>query len=415
MITDIKNIEMNDLITVDCESEGVFKGIRYFGNKVTHRKATSGWTNTYFEISTKTKPCSEINKRDIQKRAKLLGTFTCYLAGSSSNEERLLLFTEFIKANKDLFKDSLQKAGFKLLEVLSAEQAISMQSLLRIPTNKVRNLRVFLSKFNANVLPSERQVKKERAPMVSHVNSQSIESGFLGLKKNKNDNTVTPCAYLRVTSLKTFIEEIISKDPSGFIHNKHFNGKWWILFSGDKGGHLMKYHLEIVNSNKAGSVDNVHLYCMFEAVDSVENMRKVWLPYHEQVRRMYDDDFLICERRVQIFLGGDCHFLDDNMGHQGSSASYPSSIDKVLLNHLQNHYNVPHTPDTCPVEKRSIQDYIENYNENLADNRNRNNMHENGKYHNSVIGPMIFPLNDISHTGGASNLTHSSWCRSSYL
>ena len=47
---------------------------------------------------------------------------------------------------------------------------------------------------------------------------------------------------------------------------------------------------------------------------------------------------------VQIFLGGDYHFLDDNMGHQGSSASYPSSLDKVALTQLQNHDNLPHTP-----------------------------------------------------------------------
>ena len=37
----------------------------------------------------------------------------------------------------------------------------------------------------------------------------------------------------------------------------------------------MKFHLEVVNSQKAGSVDNVHIYCMFEATDS-GNMWKVW-------------------------------------------------------------------------------------------------------------------------------------------
>ena len=43
----------------------------------------------------------------------------------------------------------------------------------------------------------------------------------------------------------------------------------------------MKFHLEVVISLKAGSVDNLHIYCMFEATDSVENMWKVWFPpYH---------------------------------------------------------------------------------------------------------------------------------------
>ena len=277
VITDIKNIEMNDLFGVDhdFDKEGIVKGTRYFGNKEKHRKSTSGWINTYLEIAINTKTCSGIGKKDIRKRAKLLSQISCHIAGSSSNEERSLLFAEVIKANKELFKNALQKAGFKLMEVLSAEQTISMQSLLRMPTNKIRNLRICLSKFNVNILPSERQIRKKRAPMVSHVDVESVESGFLGLKKTKNDENVSQCAYLRVKDLKTFIEEIITRDQSGFNHDGHFGGKWWLLFSGDKGRHFMKYHLEIVNSLKAGSVDNVHIYCMFEATDSVENMQKV--------------------------------------------------------------------------------------------------------------------------------------------
>ena len=139
---------------------------------------------------------------------------SCHIAGSSSNAEQSLLFAEVIKANKELFKNALQKAGFKL-EVLSAEQTISMQPPLRMPTNKIRNLRICLSKFNVNILSSERQIRKKRAPMLSHVDVESVESGFLGLKKTKNDANVSMCAHLRVKDLKTFIEEIITRDQSG--------------------------------------------------------------------------------------------------------------------------------------------------------------------------------------------------------
>ena len=66
-----------------------------------------------------------------------------------------------------------------------------------------------------------------------------------------------------------------------------------------------------------------------------------------------------------------------------------------MLSHLQNHGNRPHTPLDCPVEKRTINSYVEDYNANLADCRNNKNLHENGKYHHSVVGPMMFPLKDI--------------------
>ena len=147
----------------------------------------------------------------------------------------------------------------------------------------------------------------------------------------KNDGGVTPCAYLRVKDLKMYTEEIITRDTAGFSDNEKFNNKWWLMFAGDKGGNHIKYHVEVINSLKAGSVDNVHIYCMFEATDSVKNMRKVWLPYHSQVKQMQEDGFMICGKEVVIFLGGDYHFLDDLMGQQGSSATYPSSTNKVYL------------------------------------------------------------------------------------
>ena len=79
-------------IVVDKEEEGIFKGLQYYGDKENYAKATSGHVNSYFEISGKLKPCSEILKPDIQ-------------------QERRLLLTELIKTNKEV---SLWDAGFKL-------------------------------------------------------------------------------------------------------------------------------------------------------------------------------------------------------------------------------------------------------------------------------------------------------------
>ena len=166
----------------------------------------------------------------------------------------------------------------------------------------MRNLRIFLNKLDVNILPSERKVREVKAPMISHVNEDAVESGYIGLKKSKLNEDVTQYAYLRVKDLKVFIEEIIKRDISGFSNARELGDKWWILFSGDKGGSYMKYHREIVNSFKAGSVDNVHIYCMFEATDSVENMQKVWLPYQEQILRMYQEEYTICGKKCKCSL-----------------------------------------------------------------------------------------------------------------
>ena len=81
----------------------------------------------------------------------------------------------------------------------------------------------------------------------------------------------------------------------------------------------MKYHVEIGNSLQKGTPDNVHIYSMFEAQDSPTNMMKVWYPtYHTQVKAIQMPDFRLeyrgASRHVKVFLGGDYHFLDDNLG-----------------------------------------------------------------------------------------------------
>ena len=156
------------------------------------------------------------------------------------------------------------------METLTAVQAISIQSLLRLPTNKVRNVQISVSNLHMNILPSEKKMRKEKAPLVSHVSANAVGSGSIGLRKTKHDDNVVPCAFICVKNLQLYIEEIIRRDTSGFNRDGNFDGKWWILFAGDKGGQHMKFHLEVVNSLKAGSVDNVHIYCMFEATGQLK-------------------------------------------------------------------------------------------------------------------------------------------------
>ena len=65
--TDINDICMNDIIIVDNNDKGsIFKGIHYFGGNM-HKKATSGWVNTYVEVAESTKPCSQLVNRKVQQ------------------------------------------------------------------------------------------------------------------------------------------------------------------------------------------------------------------------------------------------------------------------------------------------------------------------------------------------------------
>ena len=62
-----------------------------------------------------------------------------------------------------------------------------------------------------------------------------IESGFIGLRRKKLEEDVTPSPFIRAKDLIQLIEDVISRDSAGF-RDEQFGGKWWLLFSGDKGG-----------------------------------------------------------------------------------------------------------------------------------------------------------------------------------
>ena len=81
-------------------------------------------------------------------------------------------------------------------------------------------------------------MRKEKAPLLSHMNKDSVETGFIGLRRTKNEDNITACPFLRVKNLVSFLEEIISRDVYGFRYDEQFDNKWWFLFLGTKGGYI---------------------------------------------------------------------------------------------------------------------------------------------------------------------------------
>ena len=97
-----------------------------------------------------------------------------------------------------------------------------------------------------------------------------------------------------------------------------------------------------------------------------------------------------------VFLGGDYHFSDDCLGHQGSAATCTSSKDLVTLEHLRNHSGTAHTPEDCLIPERTIEDLEASYNENLVDDR-AGGLHKREKFHESIISRPLFPIKSLSH------------------
>ena len=307
----------------------------------------------------------------------------------------MILKDKLMKKNCEFFRKAAEVAGILEEKKSTVKDAIGLKALARLSTNKIRDLCVCLTKLGCNFWPSESKMRLAESLETRHVVGESVvESGVMALKPMATSENTEMLPYIRVTNLVQFITRVLDDLP-GKKDPLMFDNKIWIVFSGDKGGGNVKIHIEILNSRNCGSVDNVHLYCMFEGADTLEDMWKVLGIFREQISAFQNEDFNIKGRKVKAFLGGDFHFTDDMLGHQGSASTFPSSLDLVTLEHLRNHGGNPHTPLTCNVELRTVDDYQLNYNENLCDDRCNGNMKENGNYHNSVVEQMLFPIKDL--------------------
>ena len=76
---------------------------------------------------------------------------------------------------------------------------------------------------------------------------------------------------------------------------------------------------------------------MYEGAHSRQNMAKIQRKFARDIEELYRESF----------QGGDYYFLYDCLGHQGSSATYPSAKDQVTLDHLRKHPGMAHIPENC--------------------------------------------------------------------
>ena len=204
-------------------------------------------------------------------------------------------------------------------------------------------------------------------------------------------------SVMYVKDLKQYIHSIVKNlDSQGKLQYDNFDDNLWLFFAGDKEGKYMKFHFEIINCKDSGSVYNVHIFAMFEGADSRQNMAKVLRKFSRDIEEMQSERVFLCGHKVKIFLGGDYHFLDDCLGHQGSSATYPSAKDLVTLDHLRKHPGMAHTPENFPIVERTMEDLEASHNEMLTDDRAGGDCHKTGKFHESIIHAAIFPIKTLS-------------------
>ena len=169
------------------------------------------------------------------------------------------------------------------------------------------------------------------------------------------------------------------------------NDKILVAFGGDKGGvgdsAYMKWAYFIVTKNKPQDMANFTTYAMTKAPDFHENMRILHQSYTEDLITLQAEMFL--GRRIHTLLVGDLNHISGMIGHQGSSASYPSAFTNVTLEHMAYH-PFPHNLESCHVDDRDIATMKIDHALNCV--KYPDEARRGGKYFNSIIGDSLFPI-----------------------
>ena len=355
-----------------------------------------------------TKLNSEVTPRHLNNRASFAVMALQILSGCPFDEvadgkefdnELELLLTEIIRKKKGIFKKAAEAAGFSFLQKVTVAQAVDTKSLLRLSTSGFRRLRTIFSNMGLKIFPSEPKMRLYESSGLTHLQQADLAVDELLLESTGSSSTreIKTVHVLRARDLHSYICSvfaILNKRTTYFL--EHPEREVNILIGGDKGGSYTKFHFEIVAPGIVSSAYNVHIFAMFEALDSRQNILKVLEPFEGQIKNMQHKDFVLPGGfKVKLFLNGDFKMLDLIMGHQ-TSATYPSIKDLVSSSHLKMHGGTPHTPENCKIKLREISDFMENFAANVVDDR-VGTVNTKGKHHFSIVGTPLIPITSLSN------------------
>ena len=73
-----------------------------------------------------------------------------------------------------------------------------------------------------------------------------------------------------------------------------------IVFRGDKGGTSTKFHFSIMTLGITASAYNKKIFAIYEAVDTYDNIRKVFDPFFGTIKNMQQSQFFLKGHKVEV-------------------------------------------------------------------------------------------------------------------
>ena len=296
---------------------------------------------------------------------------------------------------------------------LSAGQTLDLKLLLRLPMNKLRDLRTYLVNHGIAVLASDRQIYKE-LKVRRTLTEDIIEVGTMSLAKTAKAGEPSDVAYVKVREILPFLQETINIHHSNgkmCNNNDEYHDEIWLKIGGDKGGSTTKLVAQVCNITNPNSAVTTDILCMYEAVDTYANMEEVFGPYHQQFVDLQTEAHVKVneeEKSLRVFLFGDYEFLTKIVGHMGPNAVHPCLWCYVHRDELRKPFEErelkAHTPKIYNPQSQKWEDNPKWPKERTpgdmtndlaackADQRNNGDPKVNARNYHSVCAETLFPM-----------------------
>ena len=316
--------------------------------------------------------------------------------------ELKLLWRHMMRKEKGIFTRAAELAGFVFVKPLTIVQAVDLKNLLLLPMVAFRRMRTILLNLGyVRLFPSELKMRQLLNTSVSHLHEAEMSVESMILQASGSDKKIIHAPVLHAKNLPGYVNAVFNKfNEKSLYYKNNRQEPVRVVFGGDKEGNSTKFHFSIVAPGVTTSAYDVKIFAIYEAADSRDNMRKVLHPFYNTIKDMQHPDFRLGGHRIKVFLNGDFKNLDLLLGHQGSGARYPSVKDEVERVHLREHGGVPHTPETCPLVPRTVDEIREHHVANVVDDRmdgNDREMAARGKLHKSIASSPVFPISSLGN------------------
>ena len=322
--------------------------------------------------------------------------------GKTDEREPRSLLRHMMRKEKYIFTRATELEGFVFVKPLTIVQAVNLKNLLHLPMAAFCRMHIiFLNLGYARLFPSELKMRQLLNTSVSHLHEAEMSVENMILQASGSDTNMIHAPVLHVKNLLGYDNAVFNRfNEKSLYYKNNRQEPIRVVFGEDKGGNSTKFHFSIVAPGVTTSAYDVKIFAIYEAADSHNNMQKVLHPFYNTIKNMQHPDFHLEDHKIKVFLNSDFKNLDLLLGHQRSGACCPSVKDEVERVHFQEHGGVQHTPETCPLVLRTVDEIRENHVTNVVDDKmdgNEQAMAARGELYKSIISSLMFPISSLGN------------------